>query len=138
MVEFLADKIPALDSLWDGIHTFIRIPAGAALAAAAVGGDSAAWSTVAMIMGGSLAATSHATKAGMRAAINTSPEPFSNIALSSTEDVATAGMLWLAIMHPLLAASLVVLLVLLAIWLLPKVFRFVVGVFRRVFGASAA
>jgi hypothetical protein len=74
----------------------------------------------------------------MRAAINTSPEPFSNIALSSTEDVATAGMLWLAIMHPLLAASLVVLLVLLAIWLLPKVFRFVVGVFRRVFGASTA
>ena len=92
MVEFLADKIPALDSLWDGIHTFIRIPAGAALAAAAVGGDSAAWSTVAMLMGGSLAATSHATKAGMRAAINTSPEPFSNIAMSSTEDIATAGL----------------------------------------------
>ena len=138
MVEFLADKIPALDSLWDGIHTFIRIPAGAALAAAAVGGDSAAWSTVAMLMGGSLAATSHATKAGMRAAINTSPEPVSNIAMSSTEDVATAGLLWLAIVHPLVAASLVVLLVLLAIWLLPKVFRFVVGVFRRVFGARAA
>ena len=77
-----------------------------------------------MLMGGSLAATSHATKAGMRAAINTSPEPFSNIAMSSTEDVATAGLLWLAIVHPLVAASLVALLVLLAIWLLPKMFRF--------------
>jgi hypothetical protein len=138
MVEFLADKIPALDSVWDGIHTFIRIPAGAALAAAVVGGDSAAWSTVAMLMGGSLAATSHVTKAGMRAAINTSPEPFSNIAMSSTEDIATAGLLWLAIVHPLVAASLVALLVLLAIWLLPMVFRFVVGLFRRGFGGRAA
>lgn len=138
LTEFLADKIPALDSLWDGIHTFIRIPAGAALAAGMMGGDGAEWTAVAAIMGGSLAATSHATKAGLRAAVNTSPEPFSNIAVSSLEDVAVVLLLWLAIAHPFVAASLVALLVLLAIWLLPKVFRFVVRVFRRVFGAKTA
>ena len=89
LVEFVADKIPGVDSLWDGIQTFIRIPAGAALAAGVFGGlDSAAWTTAAAILGGSLAATSHFTKAGTRAAANTSPEPFSNVALSVAEDVA--------------------------------------------------
>ncbi|MFM7785251.1 MAG: DUF4126 domain-containing protein [Gammaproteobacteria bacterium] len=136
--EFLADKIPAVDSLWDAIHTFIRIPAGAALAAAVVGGDSAGWSSAAAVMGGSLAAVGHFTKAGTRAAVNSSPEPFSNIAVSSAEDLAVAGLLWVAIMHPLVAAAIVLLLVLLALWLLPKVFRLVAGVFRRVFGAKAA
>ncbi|MFM7275482.1 MAG: DUF4126 domain-containing protein, partial [Gammaproteobacteria bacterium] len=127
--EFLADKIPAVDSLWDAIHTFIRIPAGAALAAAVVGGDSAGWSSAAAVMGGSLAAVGHFTKAGTRAAVNSSPEPFSNIAVSSAEDLAVAGLLWVAIMHPLVAAAIVLLLVLLALWLLPKVFRLVAGVF---------
>ena len=136
LIEFLADKIPAVDSLWDGIHTFIRIPAGAALAAGVMGGDGAEWTAVAAIMGGSLAATSHLTKAGMRAAVNTSPEPFSNIAVSSLEDMLVAGLIWLAIVHPFVAASIVLVLVLLAIWLLPKIFRFVVGVFRRVFGGK--
>jgi len=135
-VEFLADKIPAVDSLWDAVHTFIRIPAGAALAAAVFGGDNTAWATVAAIVGGSLAATSHFTKAGTRAAVNTSPEPFSNIAVSTAEDVAVGGLLWLAIAHPLIAAAVVVVMAAAAIWLLPKIFRFVVGMFRRMFGTA--
>ena len=133
-VEFFADKIPAVDSLWDAVHTFIRIPAGAALAAAVFGGDSAAWAAVAALIGGSLAATSHFTKAGTRAAVNTSPEPFSNIAVSAAEEVAVGTLLWLAIVHPFIAAAAVVALVGLAIWWLPKLFRFIAGVFRRVFG----
>lgn len=139
-VEFLADKVPAIDSLWDAVHTFIRIPAGAALAAAVFGAEGlahqAAWATAAAIIGGSLAATSHFTKAGTRAAVNTSPEPFSNIAVSTAEDVAIGGLLWLAIAHPFIAAAIVVALVLLALWLLPKLARFVVGLFRRVFGTA--
>lgn len=136
--EFLADKIPAVDSLWDAVHTFIRIPAGAALAAAVVGGDSASWSSAAAVMGGSLAAMGHFAKAGTRAAVNTSPEPFSNIAVSSAEDLAVAGLLWVAIVHPLVAAAIVLLLVLLAVWLLPKLYRLVIGLFRRVFGGARA
>ena len=133
-VEFLADKVPAVDSLWDAVHTFIRIPAGAALAAAVFGADSAAWATVAALLGGSLAATSHFTKAGARAAVNTSPEPFSNIAVSTAEDVAVGGLLWLAIVHPFIAAAVVVVLVALAIWLLPRIVSFIAGLLRRGFG----
>jgi hypothetical protein len=136
-VEFVADKIPGVDSVWDAIQTFIRIPAGAALAAGVFGGlDSATWTTVAAILGGSLAATSHFTKAGTRAAANTSPEPFSNLGLSVAEDVATAGLLWLVLTHPLVALGLVVALVLLAAWLLPKLVRFVVRLLRPVFGGE--
>jgi Domain of unknown function (DUF4126) len=131
-VEFFADKIPGLDSLWDSVHTFIRIPAGAALAAGVLGGDSATWAFVAALLGGSLAATSHFTKAGSRALINTSPEPVSNVVASSAEDVLVGGLLLLAITYPWAAAGVVLLLVLLAIWLLPKLFRFIVGLFRRI------
>jgi hypothetical protein len=81
-VEFFADKIPLLDSMWDAVHTVIRIPAGAALAAGALGADSQAMTWIAVLLGGSLAATSHATKMTTRAAVNTSPEPFSNVAVS--------------------------------------------------------
>ncbi len=105
LVEFLADKIPAIDSLWDAVHTVIRIPAGAALAAGvfggALGGDANAWSFVAALLGGTLAATSHVAKATTRAAINTSPEPFSNIAASLLGDAAVPAMLWLAWTHPI-------------------------------------
>lgn len=126
-IEFFADKVPGVDSAWDAIQTFIRIPAGAALAAGVIGGlDSAAWTTVAAILGGSLAATSHFTKAGTRAAVNTSPEPFSNIGLSVAEDVTTAGLLWLVLAYPLVALGLVIALVALAAWLLPRLIRFVV------------
>ena len=136
--EFFADKIPAVDSLWDTLHTLIRIPAGAALAAAVFGGDSATWTTVAALLGGSLAATSHFTKAGSRALINTSPEPFSNIAASSAEDVLAGGLLLLVLAYPWVAAAVVLLLVLLAVWLLPKLFRFVVRLLRRLTGGDAA
>jgi hypothetical protein len=137
LVEFVADKVPGVDSVWDAIQTFIRIPAGAALAAGVFGGmDSAAWTTVAAILGGSLAATSHFTKAGTRAAANTSPEPFSNFGLSVAEDITTAGLLWLVLTHPLVALALVVALVLLAAWLLPKLIRFVVRVLKKVFGGA--
>jgi hypothetical protein len=137
LVEFVADKVPGVDSVWDAIQTFIRIPAGAALAAGVFGGmDSAAWTTVAAILGGSLAATSHFTKAGTRAAANTSPEPFSNFGLSVAEDITTAGLLWLVLTHPLVALALVVALVLLAAWLLPRLIRFIVRVLKKVFGGT--
>jgi hypothetical protein len=138
VVEFVADKIPGVDSLWDSIQTFIRIPAGAAIAAGVFGGlDSAAWTTAAAILGGSLAATSHFTKAGTRAAANTSPEPFTNLGLSVAEDVATVGLLWLVLTYPLVALALVVALVMLAAWLLPKLVRFIRRILRRLFGGGA-
>jgi Domain of unknown function (DUF4126) len=99
-IEFFADKIPGLDSVWDMVHTVIRIPAGALLAAAVFGGDHASWALIAGLMGGTLAATSHVAKASTRAAVNTSPEPFSNIGLSLLGDAAVPGMLWLAWEHP--------------------------------------
>jgi len=137
LVEFVADKIPGVDTVWDGIQTFIRIPAGAALAAGVFGGmDSATWTTVAAILGGSLAATSHFTKAGTRAAANTSPEPFSNLGLSVAEDITTAGLLWLVLTHPLVALALVLALALVAAWLLPKLIRFIARMLRRIFGGD--
>jgi len=137
VIEYVADKIPALDSVWDAVHTFIRIPAGAALAAAVFGGDHEAWRALAAILGGSLAATSHFTKAGTRAAVNTSPEPFSNIAVSTLEDITVGGLLWLALAHPLAALAVVIVLVVLALWLLPKLFRFARTLFLRLTGAGA-
>lgn len=116
-VEFFADKLPWLDSLWDAVHSFIRIPAGAALAAAVFGDSGAAVALAAAILGGSLAAGVHLAKSGTRAAINTSPEPFSNWAASLTEDALVPLGLWLAVAHPiaffvLLAAFIVVALLL--------------------------
>ena len=122
-VEFCADKIPAVDSLWDVVHTVIRIPAGAALAASVFGDSSSAAMTAAAILGGTLAAGSHFVKAGSRAVINTSPEPFSNWAASFGEDVAVGGVLWLAFTYPLVALAVVALLTLVAIWLVPKLWR---------------
>lgn len=133
-VEFFADKIPGVDTVWDAVQTFIRIPAGAALAASVFGDSSAAAALGAAILGGTLAAGSHFTKAGSRMAINTSPEPFSNWAASFGEDLAVGTLLWLAWAHPLVALLLVALSVLLMIWLIPKVFRFL----RRLFGRMSA
>lgn len=133
-IEFLADKIPAVDSLWDAIHTVIRIPAGAALAAgvlSAQGVDADAWAVVAALLGGTLAATAHAAKAGTRAAANTSPEPFSNIALSLAGDALVPALLWLAWSHPLLATVLLVLLFAVALLLIRLTFRFLAGLFKK-------
>lgn len=131
VVEFVADKVPGLDTLWDAVHTFIRIPAGAALAAGVFGGDSATWMLVAALAGGTLAATAHAAKATTRAAANTSPEPFSNLGLSLLGDAAVPAMLWLAWEHPLwffpaLAVALVV-----AVGLIVLLFKFLRALLRR-------
>jgi hypothetical protein len=140
-IEFFADKIPAVDSLWDVVHTFIRIPAGAALAASVFGDAPGAATLVAAIVGGSLAAGSHLAKSGGRAVINTSPEPFSNWAASFGEDLAVGTVLWLAIAHPVAALVVLAVLVLLMIWLIPKVWRFLRRLVERLrhgFGTAAA
>ena len=126
-VEFFADKIPLVDTLWDTIHTVIRIPAGAALAAGALGADSQAMGWVAALLGGSLAATSHAAKLTTRAAVNTSPEPFSNIGVSLLEDGFVVFMLWLSATHPVVFAIALVLTLILAVVLI----KFLRAVFRR-------
>ena len=131
-VEFFADKIPAVDSLWDTVHTVIRIPAGAALAASVFGDSPSAAMLAAAILGGTLAAGSHFVKAGTRAVINTSPEPFSNWTASFSEDLAVGTMLWLAFAYPLAALAIVLLLTVLAIWLIPKLWRAISRIAARV------
>ena len=125
-VEFFADKISGVDTLWDAIHTVVRIPAGAALAAAVFGADQSSWAMAAALMGGTLAATSHVAKATTRAALNTSPEPFSNIAVSLVGDSVVPASLWLSWAHPMvffaaLAVAVVAMLVL--TWVLAKFLR---------------
>ena len=133
-VEFFADKIPGLDTVWDAVHTVLRIPAGAALAAAVFGADHALAASVAALLGGTLAATSHMAKATTRAAVNTSPEPLSNWGLSLAGDGAVPLMLWLSWAHPLvffgaLAIALVVMVTL--IWVLAKFLRQLLRRFAR-------
>jgi hypothetical protein len=139
LVEFFADKIPGVDTAWDALHTFIRIPAGALLAAGAAQGLDVGQSgeLVALLLGGGVAATSHATKAGTRVLVNTSPEPFSNWGASLSEDLAVFGGLWAALNHPWLFIVLLVLFLLGTAWLLPKIWRAVKGLaamVRRWFG----
>ena len=140
-VEFFADKIPGVDSLWDVVHTFVRIPAGAALAASVFGDEPGAVMLAAAILGGTLAAGSHLAKTGSRAMINTSPEPFSNWAASFGEELAVGTLLWLAFTHPLAAAVVLILLIALTIWLLPKMWRFLRRGYirvRRAFGVPSS
>ena len=129
-VEFFADKIPGIDSLWDAVHSFIRIPAGAILASGAASGISPEAEFAGLLIGGTLAAGSHFTKAGSRVLVNTSPEPFSNIAVSLGEDIVVVAGLWTALHHPILFIVLLTLTIALTIWLLPKIWR---GI-KRVFG----
>ena len=131
-VEFFADKIPGLDSLWDLVHGVIRIPAGAALAAGVFGADNGVMALVAALLGGTLAATSFAAKATTRAAINTSPEPFSNVGASLLEDGIVPLGLWLAVAHPVLFVVLLALVLLLSIWLIRICWRFLMQLFARV------
>ncbi|OHC62248.1 MAG: hypothetical protein A2045_15155 [Rhodocyclales bacterium GWA2_65_20] len=130
VVEFFADKIPLLDSVWDTVHTFIRIPAGAALAAMVFGGQGVEWQTAMALLGGTLAAGTHFTKAGTRAMINASPEPFTNIAASFGEDFVALTGLWLMFAHPWLMLGLLLILAALIVWLLPILWRGIVGVLR--------
>jgi hypothetical protein len=131
VLEFLADKIPGVDSAWDAIQTFIRIPAGAILSVAALGQMDPAWTTIAALLGGTLAASAHFTKAGSRALINTSPEPFSNWAASFSEEAVVATGLWAAFFHPWLWFVLLALFLVLSIWLLPKLWRGMRWLFRK-------
>ncbi|WP_316347159.1 DUF4126 domain-containing protein [Desulfuromonas acetoxidans] len=132
VVEFFADKFPGVDTGWDTIHTFIRIPAGAALAAAATGGVDPSISLAAAIVGGTLTAATHATKAGSRVLINTSPEPVTNWAASLSEDVVVIGGLWVALNHPLVFIGLLIVFILLLVWLLPKLWRGIKKVFAAI------
>jgi hypothetical protein len=134
LVEFLADKIPIVDSVWDSVQTFIRLPAGALLAALALGDHDPALMVVGALLGGTLTAGTHALKAGSRALINTSPEPFSNIATSLGEDALVPSGLAIAVFHPLLFLILLGLFVLLLIWLLPKIFRGARTLLSTIFG----
>jgi hypothetical protein len=134
--EFIADKVPGFDSVWDALHTFIRIPAGAFLAWGAFGDSTPAAQVAAAILGGLVTGGTHFAKSGGRAAINLSPEPLSNWTASFGEDGLVLAGLFLAIAHPF--AFLVLLIVFLALvaWFAPKVFRFLARVFRRLFGRT--
>ncbi len=139
--EFLADKVPAFDSVWDAIHTFIRIPAGTLLAWGVFKDASPAMQTAAALLGGALVSSTHLAKSGSRALINTSPEPFSNWGASVGEDFTWAGMFYLMWQHPLALLVVLGLFVLLMLWLLPKIVRGLRTVFRtlrKLFGATEA
>ena len=122
-VEFVADKIPAVDSAWDAVHTFIRVPAGAILAATAFADFDPTVKTIAMIVGGGVALGSHGLKATTRLAANTSPEPFSNIAVSVGEDIFAVGATILMAISPVAILVMVVIFIILLIWLVPKIYR---------------
>lgn len=134
LVEFAADKIPAIDSAWDAVHTFIRIPIGAMLAWGAMGDSAPDVQMAAAILGGAIAGGTHLAKMGTRAAINTSPEPFSNWTASFSEDGILIAGLWLVFHHPLAFLILLAAFLAFAIWLIPKLFRFLAGIWRRFAG----
>ena len=129
-VEFLADKFPLVDSVWDSIHTFIRIPAGALLAMGAINSNDPLTATLVALLGGTLAGATHFTKAGSRALINTSPEPVSNMVASFGEEGTFLFGGWLALVHPAIFLVFIVLFIVVLIWLLPKLWK---GV-KKVFG----
>ncbi len=131
-VEFFADKIPGVDSGWDTIHTFIRIPAGAMLASSAVGDVTPAIELTSALLGGALATGSHTTKAGTRLLINTSPEPVTNWSASISEDLLVIGGLWAALNHPVLFIIGLIIFILLMIWLLPRLWRLIKRIFYRI------
>ncbi|MBS0444761.1 MAG: DUF4126 domain-containing protein [Proteobacteria bacterium] len=137
-VEFFADKIPGVDTAWDVIHTLVRIPAGAALAAATFGQDPTAWTLAAALLGGTLAATSHIAKATTRAAINTSPEPFSNIGMSLLGDGMVPLSLWLAWAHPYAFFALLAVALCVMVGVIVVMSRFLGALVRRVSGWFAA
>lgn len=134
VVELAADKIAFVDTAWDAVNTFIRIPAGAALAAGVFGDSGAAWTLAAALLGGTLTATTHFAKSGTRAAVNTSPEPLSNVAVSLGEDAGVLGGLWLAIAHPIVFLVALLVFLVAAVLLLLAITR---GL-RRLFGSERA
>jgi len=135
LVEFFADKIPYLDMVWDFVHTFIRPPAAALLAYAATGGAGAEWRWGAALLAGGVALTSHGTKASARAAVNTSPEPFSNWVLSLGEDALAVWLSWMATAHPVATTAIVAALLVLCVFLLYRLFRFARRALQRLLAA---
>ena len=123
IAEFFADKVPWVDSAWDAVHSFIRPLGGALLSMAIIDGADPAWQVGSLLLGGGAAFLAHAGKAGARTLINASPEPFSNVVVSTSEDVATAGLLGLAIANPIAAAIIALILVMLSVWLVIKARR---------------
>jgi hypothetical protein len=123
VVEFFADKVPYVDSAWDMLHTFIRIPAGAILAARSLGPTNPALELAAILAGGTVALAAHGTKATLRLALNVSPEPFSNWAASIGEDLSVLASIWLIFNHPVVMLLLIAAFLALAVWLIPKLFR---------------
>ena len=134
VVEFIADKIPAVDNVWDVIHTFIRVPAGAVMASAAFSHADPAVRIIALLVGGGVALSSHGTKAAVRATANLSPEPFSNIALSLAEDAVAIGSSFLIAWFPVVMLGVVVLFLAVFFWLMPKIVRSI----KRRFGVTGA
>ena len=132
LAEFFADKVPGLDSLWDAFHTFVRVPAGALLALGAVGHENTPQAIAAALLGGALATGTHLTKAGSRALINTSPEPFSNWAASFSEEALVLAILWAAFAHPGLLFVLLGAFVLLMLWLTPRIVSGISAVLRKI------
>jgi hypothetical protein len=130
-IEFFADKVPGMDTGWDAIHSFIRIPGGALLAAGAVGDVNPAVMVAAAIVGGGLAASTHAAKAGSRVLINTSPEPFTNWIASLGEDITVIAGVWAALVHPWFFLACLMVFIVLLIWLLPKLWRGIKAVFAK-------
>ena len=133
-VEFFADKVPGVDNVWDSIHTFIRVPAGAIIAAGAVGDVGMPLEMAALIVGGGMAAATHATKAGSRILINTSPEPVTNWTASVGEDIAVFAGIWAALNHPVLFLVFLVVFILFLVWLLPKLWSGIKKIFSFLFG----
>ncbi len=133
VIEFVADKVPYVDNVWDVIHTFIRPPAAGVLAYAAMGDVPEVWKLSAALLAGTGALASHGTKASARAAVNASPEPFSNWFLSLAEDGIAITLVMIAVTHPLLTAAIVLALVVLSVYLLIKFFRFLLSALRRLF-----
>lgn len=123
VTEFFADKVPGFDTLWDALHTFVRIPAGALLAALAVAADDPGFAVAAGLLGGVIAAGSHFAKAGGRVLINASPEPFSNWAASLSEDFSALAILWFALNYPVVLLAALAIFVLILLWLLPRLWR---------------
>lgn len=131
LVEFVADKVPAVDSAWDAVHTFIRVPAGAVLASAAFAHFDPAIRLAALLLGGGIALGSHGAKAATRLGANLSPEPFSNIALSLGEDLLVIGSSVLLVFHPALLIAAVAVFLCAIVWLSPKIFRILGRVLKR-------
>lgn len=136
IIEFFADKVPGIDSIWDTVHTFIRIPAGAILAYNIAGDVNPYMAVAAGIVCGGVTATTHTAKAGTRAVINTSPEPFTNIFTSIGEDILVVAGLWTALNHPWLFLLLLTLFIALMIWLLPRIWKSVKKIFSFLFRKS--